>query len=130
MQIQTVTLITDWPAYILPSFLQGTGHFLPNEALKQFYVCQCYKKPVMLADGIILRAAEPSYSNLHSRWLPSKFRLHIWKTFFTVRVLRYWNILLREVVDDPVLAVFKARLDKASSNLVRWKVSLPIARGL
>ena len=36
----------------------------------------------------------------------------------------------REVVDAPSLEVFKARLDEALSNLVQWKVSLPVAGGL
>jgi len=33
-------------------------------------------------------------------------------------------------VAAPSLAVFKARLDEALSNLVWWKVSLPMAGGL
>jgi len=33
-------------------------------------------------------------------------------------------------VDAPLLKVFKARLDGALSNLVEWKVSLPMAGGL
>jgi len=39
-------------------------------------------------------------------------------TFFTVRVVKHWNRLPREAVDAPSLAVFKARLDEALSNLV------------
>jgi len=47
-----------------------------------------------------------------------------------VRVVRHGNRLPREVVDAPSLEVFKARLDEALSNLVQWKVSLPVAGGL
>jgi len=47
-----------------------------------------------------------------------KFRLDIRKKFFTLRVVRHWNRLPREVVDSPSLAVFSARLDGALSNLV------------
>ncbi|KFV09272.1 hypothetical protein N339_04148, partial [Pterocles gutturalis] len=47
-----------------------------------------------------------------------RFRLHIRKKFFTVRVVRHWNRLPREAVDAPSLEVFKARLDEALSNLV------------
>ncbi|KFV11618.1 hypothetical protein N340_04216, partial [Tauraco erythrolophus] len=47
-----------------------------------------------------------------------RFRLDIRKKFFTLRVARHWNRLPREVVDAPSLAVFKARLDEALSNLV------------
>ncbi|KFM13662.1 hypothetical protein AS27_12502, partial [Aptenodytes forsteri] len=46
------------------------------------------------------------------------FRLGIRKKFFTVRVVRHWNSLPREVVDAPSLEMFKARLDEALSNLV------------
>jgi len=44
-----------------------------------------------------------------------------------VRVERRWNRLPREAVDAPSLAVFKARLDGALSNLLWWKGSLPVA---
>ncbi|KFQ24718.1 hypothetical protein N332_09722, partial [Mesitornis unicolor] len=47
-----------------------------------------------------------------------RFRLDIRKKFFTVRVVRHWHRLPREVVDTPSLKVFKARLDRALGNLV------------
>jgi len=43
---------------------------------------------------------------------------------------KHWHRLPREAVSAPSLAVSKARLDGALSNLVRWKVSLPMAGGL
>ncbi|KFP14342.1 hypothetical protein Z169_07305, partial [Egretta garzetta] len=47
-----------------------------------------------------------------------RFRLDIGEKFFILRVVRHWNRLPREVVDDPSLEAFKARLDGALSNLV------------
>ncbi|KGL86517.1 hypothetical protein N301_00213, partial [Charadrius vociferus] len=47
-----------------------------------------------------------------------RFSLDIRKKFFTVRVVRHWNRLPREVVDAPSLEVLKARLDRALSYLV------------
>ncbi|KGL89479.1 hypothetical protein N301_13693, partial [Charadrius vociferus] len=47
-----------------------------------------------------------------------RFRLDIRKKFFTLRVVRHWNRLPREVVDAPSLEVVKARLDGALSSLV------------
>ncbi|KFR00325.1 hypothetical protein Y956_13957, partial [Nipponia nippon] len=47
-----------------------------------------------------------------------RFRLDIRKKFFTVRVVKYWNRLPREVVDAPSLETFKDRLHEALSNLI------------
>ncbi|KFR07349.1 hypothetical protein N306_14915, partial [Opisthocomus hoazin] len=47
-----------------------------------------------------------------------RFRLDIRKKFFTMRAVKHWHRLPREAVDAPSLAVFKARLDRALSNLV------------
>jgi len=40
------------------------------------------------------------------------------KIFFTVRVVKHWNWLPREVVEAPSLEMFKASLDGVLSNLV------------
>ncbi|KFV06304.1 hypothetical protein N340_14082, partial [Tauraco erythrolophus] len=44
-----------------------------------------------------------------------RFRLDLRKKFFTLRVVWHWNRLPR---DAPSLEVFKARLDRALSNLI------------
>jgi len=45
-------------------------------------------------------------------------------------VVRPWPRLPREAVAAPSLTGFKPRLDGAWSNLLWWKGSLPLARGL
>ena len=59
-----------------------------------------------------------------------RFGLDIRKKFFTMRVVRHWKRLPREVVDAPSLEAFKARLDGTLSNLVYREVSPPIAGDL
>ena len=44
--------------------------------------------------------------------------MDIRKKSFTVRVVRHWNRLPRDVVDALSLETFKARLDQALSNLI------------
>jgi len=45
----------------------------------------------------------------------SGFSLDIRKKYFTIRVVKHWNSLPREVVEAPSLETFKARLDRALS---------------
>jgi len=45
-------------------------------------------------------------------------------------VVEPWPRLPREVVDDPSLEMFKARLDGGLSNLIWLKMSLLTAGGL
>ena len=40
------------------------------------------------------------------------------KVFFTVRVVRHWNKLPKEVVKALSLEIFKVTLDRALSNLI------------
>jgi len=47
-----------------------------------------------------------------------RFRLGIRKKFFTVRVVKHWNRLPRELVEAPSLETFKARLNRALSKLI------------
>ena len=44
--------------------------------------------------------------------------MDIRKKFFTIRVVRHWNRLPRDVVDAPSVETFKVRLDQALGNLI------------
>ena len=46
-----------------------------------------------------------------------RFRSNKRKKFFTMRVVRHWNGLPREVVEAPLLEVLRAGLEWALSNL-------------
>ena len=69
-------------------------------------------------EGLLIRGCRDRMRGYGFKWKESRFRLDIRKKFFTVRVVRHWNRLPREAVAAPSLAVFKARLDGALSNLV------------
>jgi len=47
-----------------------------------------------------------------------RFRPDIRKKFFTVRVVKHWHRLPKEVIDAPSLETFKVRLDRALSSLL------------
>ena len=47
-----------------------------------------------------------------------RFKVDIRETFFTMRVVKPWNRLPREVVEAPSLETFKTRLDRALRNLI------------
>jgi len=86
-----------------------------------------YKKA---GEGLLTRTCSDMTRGNGFKLKEGRFTLNVRKKFFTLRVVRHWNRLPREAVDAPSLEVFKARLDGALSNLVWWKVSLTMARGL
>jgi len=45
-------------------------------------------------------------------------------------LVKYWNRLLREVVESPSLEVFKSRVDVALRDVVSWHVEDGLMGGL
>jgi len=81
-------------------------------------------------EGLCTRVWSDGTRGNGSKLKEGRFRLDTRQKFFTMRVVRPWPRLPREAVAAPSLAVLKARLDGALSNLVWWKVSLLMAGGL
>ena len=79
------------------------------------YLKGAYRKA---GEGLFTRAWSDRTRGNGLKLKEGRFRLDIRKKFFTVRVVRHWHRLPREVVDAPSLEVFKARLDGALGNLV------------
>ena len=79
------------------------------------YLQGAYKKS---GEGLFTRACSDRTRGNGFKLKDGRFRLDVRKKFFTVKVVRHWNRLPREAVDAPSLAVFKAKLDGALSNLV------------
>ncbi|KAM9663148.1 uncharacterized protein ACIBXB_017028 isoform 1-T2 [Morphnus guianensis] len=79
------------------------------------YLKGAYKKD---GEGLFIREFSDRMRGNCFKLKEGRFRLGARKKFFTVRVVRHWTRLPREAVAAPSLAVFKARLDGALSNLV------------
>ncbi|GAB0189024.1 hypothetical protein GRJ2_001367700 [Grus japonensis] len=79
------------------------------------YLKGAYRKA---GEGLVTRASSDRTRGNGFKLKEGRFRLDVGKKFFTVRVVRHWNRLPREVVDAPSLEVFKARLDGALGNVV------------
>jgi len=79
------------------------------------YLKGAYKKD---GEGLFTKACRDRARGNGCRLKEGRCTLDTRKQFFTLRVVRHWHRLPREVVDAPSLKVFKARLDGVLSNLV------------
>lgn len=59
-----------------------------------------------------------------------RFRSDKRKKCFTVRVVKHWDRLSREVVNAPSLEAFKIKLDRALISLIELKMPLLMAERL
>jgi len=79
------------------------------------YLKGAYRKD---GEGLFKRVCSDRTRGIGFKLREGRFRLDIRKKFFTMRVVKHWTRLPREVVTAPSVEVFKARLDDALSNLV------------
>ncbi|GAB0207194.1 hypothetical protein GRJ2_003185000 [Grus japonensis] len=79
------------------------------------YLKGAYRKD---GEGLFIRECSDRTRGNGFKLKEGRFRLDVRKKFFTVRAMRHWNSLPREVVEAPSLEVFKARLDEALGNVV------------
>jgi len=79
------------------------------------YLKGSYRKD---GEGLFTRVCSDRTRGKGCKLQEGRFRSDIRKKFFTMRMVRHWHRLPREAVAAPSLAVFKARLDGALSNLV------------
>jgi len=102
-----------------------------NETKPYFFQKKCCKVACRKdGENIFSRACCDRTRSNGFKGREGTFRLGIRKKFFTIRVVRPWHRLSREVVDAPSLETFKTRLDGALSNLIQLKMSLPMAGGV
>jgi len=79
------------------------------------YMKGAYRKD---GEGLFTRVCSDRTRQNSRKLKEGRFRLDIRKKFFTMRTMKHWTRLSRKAVAAPSLAVFKAMLDGALSNLV------------
>ena len=110
--------------------IRGLEHLSYEDRLRELGLFSLEKRRLIAAFQYLKGAYRKDEDNLFSRdnsdrtrgnsfkLKQGRFRLNIRKKFFTMRVVKHWNGLPREVAEAPSLETFKTRLDRALSNLI------------
>ena len=69
-----------------------------------------------------LRGAQWKDNGNYHKLQQNKTWLDMRTKMFTVRLIKHWKRLPREVVESQFLRIFKAQLDMALSNLLDWTI--------
>ncbi|KFQ93907.1 hypothetical protein Y956_11179, partial [Nipponia nippon] len=126
--------LLEWVQRRATKMIRGMEHLSYEERLKELglfslqksrlrgdlvaafqYLKGAYKKD---GEGLFSRASGNKTRGHGFKLKEGRFRLDIRKKFITMRVVKHWNRLPKEVVDAPSLETFKFRLDRALSNLI------------
>jgi len=108
---------------------RGLEHLRYEDRLRELVDQKALRRPyssLPVPEGAYRKPGEGLFIGAGSDWTrgngfkleEGRFRLDSKKKFLTVRVVKHWNSLPSELVDDHSLEAFKARLDGAVSNLV------------
>ncbi|KAK4832997.1 LOW QUALITY PROTEIN: hypothetical protein QYF61_027021 [Mycteria americana] len=105
--------LLDWVQRRPTKMIRGLEHLSYGERLRGLGLLSLEKRSL---EGDVIAAFQVCCNRTRGNGFKLKegrFRLDIRKKFFTVRVVKHWNRLPREVVDAPSLETFKVRLDRA-----------------
>ena len=113
--------------------IQGIKHLLYEDRLRELGLFSLEKRRLwgdlratcQYLKGDCKKEGDRLFSGMCCDWIrgngfelkEERFRLDIRKKFFTVRMVRHWHRLTREVMDAPSLETLKVRLDGALMEL-------------